>query len=338
MDFGQAIGTACASFAATNLDDIFVLVTFFAESSTSKVLTPLRITIGQYAGFTLIVVVSMIGYGASFLFAAEPIGFLGLLPCLLGVWGILALLFREAGDDAIDNDSADQTDDQQTTSKPSGLFSGPGIKAVLKVASITVMNGADNVGVYVPLFSQARGAEIAVYVVVYYVLLGVWVLAAWLFMKQRHVLAVAQKYARVVVPFLYVGLGIFIMVNSECYPWSIEEIDRDLPATEPGTGIMAGVTSAVLLAAIGIMVVVKLRKKKSAQCKRDETQGEDGISDPVTSESQDGSAARPGALEELVAGSKDVRPGSVGGDTNRLQSKRFQGEAAAEIQSIQPNK
>lgn len=45
------------------------------------------------------------------------------------------------------------------------------------------MNGADNIGTYVPLFSRAKGAEIAVYVVTYYILLGLWCLAAFLIMK-----------------------------------------------------------------------------------------------------------------------------------------------------------
>ncbi|KAF3216389.1 hypothetical protein TWF679_003009 [Orbilia oligospora] len=70
------------------------------------------------------------------------------------------------------------------------------------------MNGGDNIGTYVPLFSQAEAAEIAVYVVTYYILLGIWCLIAFLIIKQRHILLIAQKYAGVVVPLLYVGLGV----------------------------------------------------------------------------------------------------------------------------------
>lgn len=86
------------------------------------------------------------------------------------------------------------------------------------------MNGGDNIGTYIPLFSQAKGAEIAVYVVVYYILLGAWCLVAFLVMKQKHIRNVAQRYARVVVLFLYVGLGVYIIVKSSCYAWSIQRI------------------------------------------------------------------------------------------------------------------
>ena len=219
---------------------MFVLVTFFAEATTCKAITPFKITIGQFIGFTVIVVVSMIGFGVSLVLPAEPIGFLGLLPILLGIWKLFEL-FPGA--------------DEDTSAEMSTLS---GMKSVFKVASITVMNGGDNIGTYIPLFSQAKGAEIAVYVVTYYILLGLWCLTAFLVMKQRHILQIAQKYASVVVPILYMGLGVYIVVKSSCYPWSIERID-DSAHTGAGRTIMAVVTTFLLLVCIGIMLWLKLR-------------------------------------------------------------------------------
>lgn len=85
MQFGKAIGVACSTFAVTHIDDIFVLVTFFAKAATSNVMTPLKITIGQYVGFTVIMTISMIGFAVALVLPSEPIGFLGLLLLLLGV-------------------------------------------------------------------------------------------------------------------------------------------------------------------------------------------------------------------------------------------------------------
>ncbi|CAI6332943.1 unnamed protein product [Periconia digitata] len=228
MEFGKTIGTACTSFIITNIDDIFVLVTFFAESSTSATLTPLRIALGQYIGFTIIVGISMIGFGLALVLPAEPIGFLGLLPILLGLWKGFDIVFpdREEEDDGLEEDNG----------RKSKIAS---VKSVLKVAGITLMNGGDNIGTYTPLFSQAKGAEIAVYIV-------------------THILRVAERYAHLVIPFLYVGLGIFITVKSECYPWSIGHIDRDI-ASHPGKIIMGVVTAVLLAGAIGVMVWFQLR-------------------------------------------------------------------------------
>ena len=146
-----------------------------------------------------------------------------------------------------------------------------GFKSVFKVAIITLMNGGDNVGTYVPLFSQARKVDIAIYVVTYYVLLGLWCLAAFLVMKEKHILVLAQTYVRVVIPFLYIGLGMHIIVNSSCFPWSIQEISHKLP-THPGKIIMSVVTTFLLVVSIGAMVTFKRRKstrKSGAQPPRD---------------------------------------------------------------------
>jgi cadmium resistance protein CadD (predicted permease) len=242
MQFGKSVGTACSTFAITNIDDLFVLVTFFAEATTSATLSPLKITIGQYLGFTIIVIISMIGFGVSLTLPPEPIGFLGLLPILLGVWKLLEVVFP--------------TEEEEEAGKSRIA----GMKSIFKVSVITVMNGGDNIGTYVPLFSQAKGAEIAVYVVVYYILLGVWCFAAWLLMGQKHVLRLVEKYMNWVIPFLYMGLGIYITIKSDCYPWSIEHIDNQFLGN-PGKTIMAVVSAAVLLAAIGAMLWFKLRKR-----------------------------------------------------------------------------
>ena len=126
---------------------------------------------------------------------------------------------------------------------------------------MTVVNGGDNVGTYVPIFSEAKGAEIAIYVVTYYILLGIWCLAAWLFMRQRHILKLFQRYADTVIPLLYIGLGIYIVVQSECYPWTIQRINESdrLPGNQ-GTAIMAPITACLLVACISALLVARLRK------------------------------------------------------------------------------
>jgi cadmium resistance protein CadD (predicted permease) len=242
MQFGATVGEACATFAITNVDDMFVLVTFFAEASTSRTVTPLKIVLGQYIGFTIIIAISMIGFGIAFVLPPEPIGFLGLLPILLGIWKFFSIFSPAA-----------EAENEVTTAAAT--------RGIVKVALITLINGGDNVGTYIPLFSQVERAEIAVYIVVYYILLAVWCLAAWLVMRQRHVLALAQKYVDYIIPALYTGLGIFIVVKSECYPWTIQQIDESV-SSDPGQGTMAGVTSFVMLAATCAMAWLTVAKRK----------------------------------------------------------------------------
>lgn len=137
-----------------------------------------------------------------------------------------------------------------------------GAKSILKVSIITVMNGGDNIGAYIPFFSPAKGAEIAVYVVTYFILLGVWYLLAFLVLKQKHIVRLAQKYADIEVPFLYVGLGVYVVVKSSCCPWSMERIDTSA-SNLPGRTVMALVTTFVLLICIIAMLWFKLRKREA---------------------------------------------------------------------------
>ncbi|KAF2147628.1 hypothetical protein K461DRAFT_248901 [Myriangium duriaei CBS 260.36] len=185
----------------------------------------------------------MIGFGVSLVLPSEPIGFLGLLPVLLGVWKFFGLVFP-----------------RKQVQVEEGKSTAAGWKGTIKVASITVMNGGDNIGTYIPLFSQAKKSDIAVYVIVYYILLGLWCLVAFLIMKQRHILSVAEKYAGYVIPFLYIGLGIYIMVKSSCYPWSIDKINNSF-LLNPGETIMAVVTALVLLVCIGAIIWFRLRQR-----------------------------------------------------------------------------
>lgn len=244
MQFGATLGEACATFAITNVDDLFVLITFFAEATTSRTISPLKIVLGQYIGFTVIVAISMIGFAVALVLPPEPIGFLGLLPILLGIWKFTNLFLPDA----------DEPTEVTTTAAA--------VKGVVKVALVTLMNGGDNIGTYIPLFSQVERSAIAIYVVTYYILLGLLCLAAWLVMRQKHILALVQKYVDYVIPLLYTGLGIFIVVKSDCYPWTIDQINNSA-GSSPGQGTMIGVTTFILLAATCTMAWYTVAKRRT---------------------------------------------------------------------------
>jgi cadmium resistance protein CadD (predicted permease) len=141
----------------------------------------------------------------------EPIGFLGLVPICIGILKLIELILHRNVEEV----------ELLTNYKE-------------KIASIT----GDNISIYVPLFSQANGKEVAIYISIFLVLLGIWCLIGYLFVK--------QKYVHMVLPFLYFGLGIYIIVNSECYPWSIDKINNST-SSNIGSIIMPIITSILLI-------------------------------------------------------------------------------------------
>ena len=247
MPNGNALLTAISTFAITNIDDLFILVTFFAEATTGKTLTPLTIVAGQYVGFSIVLAISMIGFGIAVVLPTEPIGFLGLLPILLGFWGLLDLLLRTEEED--DNDGVE--------------VGVGGWRAISKVAAVTVVNGGDNMGTYIPLFAQASKGDIAIYLVAYYVLLGVWCAVAWLVMQQKDVLRVVERYASRVVPVLYMVLGVGIVVKSKCYPWLGGRIDAETGVS--GAVVLSLTTAGFLVVCAGGMVLIKLWQRRKGE-------------------------------------------------------------------------
>jgi len=132
-----------------------------------------------------------------------------------------------------------------------------------KVAAVTVVNGGDNMGTYIPLFAQASRSDVAVYLVAYYVLLGVWCAVAWAVMRQEVVLRLAERYASFVVPVLYVGLGVLILVKSKCYPWLGGRIDA---GTEVSGAVVLSLTTAGFVGiCVGGMVFLKLRQRRTGE-------------------------------------------------------------------------
>ncbi|WNV86784.1 cadmium resistance transporter [Umezawaea sp. Da 62-37] len=180
MDLG-VIGQAVGMFAVTNIDDLLILALFFGRARGAG-----RIVVGQYLGFGGILVVSVVGALGATLLPESVRPWLGLLPIALGIKAFL----RRDDDDG----DPDET--------------GPG---VLAVAGVTLANGGDNVGVYVPVFSSS--GHLVVYVVVFLVLVGVWC-AAGRFLATRPVVARAlARWGHVLLPVVLVGVGVLILVE-----------------------------------------------------------------------------------------------------------------------------
>lgn len=193
-----AIVTATITFAATNIDDIFVLMLFYSQ--TNKTFHRRHVVAGQYLGFTWLVLVSLLGFLGGLIVPREWIGLLGLLPIIIGVRHWLNRNKIEA--------EATETRD---VSK-SGVFS-----AVVGVASVTFANGGDNIGIYTPLFASSDLTRLIIFLVVFYLLLGVWCAVSYFLTRQPLVAKVLTGYGHLIVPFVLVALGVYILIESETY-------------------------------------------------------------------------------------------------------------------------
>jgi cadmium resistance protein CadD (predicted permease) len=89
----EAVVTGGLSLAATNIDDIFVLMLFFSQTATR--FHGWHVVVGQYLGFPALVALSVLGSLGVLVVPQEWSGLMGVVPIFLVVRGLLRLRDEE---------------------------------------------------------------------------------------------------------------------------------------------------------------------------------------------------------------------------------------------------
>jgi len=199
MDLGL-LGQAAGMFAVTNIDDILILALFFSQAAGAGRAGVVRVVLGQYLGFIAILAASIVGALGAGLLPESAIPYLGLLPLLLG----LRAAWRTW---------RDRRNGDNDTEEP-GTSGGPGI---LQVAAVTLANGGDNTGVYVPVFTVAGIGGMVVYVSVFLIGVALWC-AAGRFFATRPVIAKAlSRWGHLLLPVVLIGIGMLILIEGGAF-------------------------------------------------------------------------------------------------------------------------
>lgn len=205
MNLILTILSALGSFIVTNIDDIFVLMLLFSQASSQAKASngrtvkgnriyPKDIVIGQYLGFALLVLISLLATFGVTLIPDQWVGLLGLIPIYLGV-----KLFIK-----------DEDEDEGAILSSLNKFN----KFYLSVAFITFANGGDNIGIYVPFFSTLNNNQLVITVVTFFIMVAVWCLIGYRLARVRYVYETLEKYGRWVIPIVFIGLGFYIMAEN----------------------------------------------------------------------------------------------------------------------------
>ncbi|MEH2459960.1 cadmium resistance transporter [Nostoc sp.] len=213
---GTAFSEGIIAFIATNIDDIIMLLIFFSQVNVN--FRPRHILLGQYLGFTAIIIASLPGFFGGLVIQREWIGLLGLLPIVIG---LQQLIYRKEETTTVQTVSSDFT--QSTSTNPILSF----ILSVLhsqtsKVAAVTIANGGDNISVYIPLFAGHDLASLGVILSIFFVMVGIWCAIAYFLSRQPTIAYILSRYGQAVVPFILIGLGLFIMYERGTFtllPW-----------------------------------------------------------------------------------------------------------------------
>jgi hypothetical protein len=201
-NFITAIITGVVAFIATNIDDIMILLVFFAQVNEN--FRPWQIVVGQYLGFTILVIFSLPGLFGGLILPQSWIGLLGLIPITIGISG---LVNREI------EPLADVSEDiTPSATSINNYFLTP---QIYTVATITVANGSDNISIYIPLFSNTELEGFLIIIGLFFLLLGLWCYVAYQLTHQQKIANFLTNYGNYLVPFVLIGLGVVIVWESK---------------------------------------------------------------------------------------------------------------------------
>lgn len=82
------------------------------------------------------------------------------------------------------------------------------------VSLITIASGGDNLGIYIPFFTSLSFSEIVTSLIVFAISVAVLCYISYKFAKISFVSETLEKYERIIVPIVFIGLGIFIMIEN----------------------------------------------------------------------------------------------------------------------------
>ena len=185
MSFLSLALLATGAFISTNIDDLFLLIGFFSDLSFSRV----HIFAGQILGMAAIVAISLAAASAALAISPQHVGLLGIAPIVIGTGKLLRL---------------GKTEEQAQ----------PAAVGILQVATVTIVNGGDNIAAYAPIFATQATREMMATLAIFVVLTLVWCFAALGLVRHTALGKPLRRYGHILLPFILIGLGGLILYRS----------------------------------------------------------------------------------------------------------------------------
>lgn len=191
----ETLTAGIISFIGTNIDDIFINMIFFAEANSKRQVK--SVIAGKYLGMGALVLVSLLGAYCLHSVPDKFAGFLGLIPIALGLKEWISYKRRK----------------ESAASEQPSITDMPG-SLILNVILVTVSNGADNIGVYVPLFAGYTAFQMILTALIFAGMTAVWCFLGKKLSDLSAVRGILRKYRHVIVPAILMGLGVYILVRN----------------------------------------------------------------------------------------------------------------------------
>jgi len=203
LDFHILVGVGIAAFVSTNIDDLFILMVFFANPRFPVS----QIVLGQYIGMGSLISVSLLGSLIALVVPRNLIGLIGLFPIAIGIKELLELRKKSNNNDDKDNEEPHKQRLQRSKKIAAYL-------PFLTVAAVT-FSGGEEIGIYASLFATNNEvSQIITLVSVIMVLTGFWCGLANYLVNHSFLADHFRRIGARVLPFVLIGLGIYILAET----------------------------------------------------------------------------------------------------------------------------
>ena len=194
----QNVVTSIILYSGTAVDLLIILMLFFAKRKSRKDI--INIYLGQFLGSVSLILLSLLfAFVLNYIPSKEILGLLGLIPIFLG---LKVLLLGDSDGEAIAKDGL-RKDNKNL---------------IFLVAMITFAScGADNIGVFVPYFITLNLANLIVALLTFLVMIYLLVFSAQKLAQVPSVGETLEKYSRWFIAVVYLGLGIYILIENNSF-------------------------------------------------------------------------------------------------------------------------
>ena len=194
---GQTIISAISVYISTSIDYLIIVFILFAQLSQNK--QKWHIYAGQYLGTGLLVGASLVAaYVVNFVPEEWMVGLLGLIPIYLGI------RFAIVGEDA--EEEEEEIIERLEQSKANQLF--------WTVTLLTIASGGDNLGIYIPYFASLDWSQTLVALLVFVIGIIIFCEISRVLSSIPLIFETIEKYERIIVPLVFILLGLYIMYEN----------------------------------------------------------------------------------------------------------------------------
>ena len=181
------------AYAATNVDNLTVLLTFLAASRGHT-----RVVMAGHIWGSLALIVFALGCAVLTLSLPRPwIGILGIFPLGIGLGKLFKRWFPADVDDSMSSDRPDR--------KPISAW---------MVAMVAISNGSDNIAVYTSLYAGRPASSGAVITLMLIAMIGIWCFVAHCLVSHPFVGLRIKHYGEVILPWVLIMIGISVLQQS----------------------------------------------------------------------------------------------------------------------------